>query len=74
VLAALRVAMTGVAVGGGAGPAGGFAAGGGASADGGITVIAPIYLDGKQIGRTVTRGTRSQAQQYKVRNSLTGFN
>lgn len=73
VLAALRAAMTGVALGGGAGPAGAFAAGG-AGGDGGITVIAPIYLDGKQIGRTVTRGTRSQAQQYKVRNSLTGFN
>ncbi|HWU23563.1 MAG TPA: hypothetical protein VN088_18640 [Nocardioides sp.] len=71
VLAALRSAGIGVtgAARSSAPPAPTTAGGG----YGGITVIAPIYLDGKKIGQATTRGTRSGAQQYKVRNSSTGF-
>jgi len=71
VLAALR--SGGVGLGGGPSPSGGGAAGA-SGASGDITVYAPVYLDGKLIGQSVTRGSRSSAQQYKVRNSQTGFN
>jgi len=73
VLASLRSAMAGVGVSGGAaGPSPGGSYGG-ASGPSGITVIAPIYLDGKQIGSATTKGARAEVQNFARHNALTGF-
>lgn len=71
VLAALRSAGIGIGT-PATSPAGGTALAGGGSGD--MTLIVPVYLDGKLVGRTITRTSRAQAQQYKARNSTTGFN
>lgn len=66
VLAALRSGSPGV---GGSSPLP-AASGGGA---GGITVVAPIYLDGQMVGRAVVGGVTAEAQNTARRNSLTGL-
>lgn len=73
VLAALRTAGVGL---GGPGAYGSTAGGGTLGLAGGAAgpTVVNVYLDGKLIGRKVTRGSRAEAQQYKVRNSQTGFN
>lgn len=51
------------------------AGGGGLSAAGltAVTVIAPIYLDGRMIGQAVTPGARAGAQQFARHNAITGM-
>jgi hypothetical protein len=46
---------------------------GGSAGSGGITVIAPVYLDGQLIGRGVTKGARAEVQNFARHNALTGF-
>lgn len=71
-LAAIRASMAGVGVGASsAGP--GSARGSAASGAGGVTVIAPIYLDGRMIGHATTSGTRAGAQQFARHNAITGL-
>lgn len=73
VLASLRSAMAGVGVGGSAGAAGGSAPGAIGRGVGDVTVIAPIYLDGRMIGQATTSGTRAGAQQFARHNAITGL-
>lgn len=73
VLAAMRSAMAGVGVAGSASAAAGFAPAASGSGSGDVTVIAPVYLDGRLVGQSVTSGSRAGAQQFARHNAITGF-
>lgn len=75
VLASLRSAMgAGLGVSQGTGPvgAGGYGAAG-AGGGGSVMVVAPVYLDGRLVGRSVTTGSRNQTQQFSRWNAISGF-